>query len=158
MKKLQRITAILLLSVLFTTLVACADSNRQNPIDFEKKYLLNENDCFVFHSDGTGYREYKYVYTSEFYPEENYTISGKAIFAWRESSNGAVYLFRLSEEHYADHTEGKKIPVIDGPIHFADEFFTYTYYSQYGDTNRQYVKEGSKLEKLLQEAADTAGT
>lgn len=153
-KTMKRFAVGILLLSLLVPLVACTASNGQNPIDFNKKYILSENDYLVFHSDGTGYREYKNVYENSSNPEYNYTQSGRISFAWRESSNGAVYLFRLSEEYYADHTEGKSLPMISGPIHFSDEFCTYTYYTQYGDNTRQYVKEGSNLEKLLKEAKE----
>ena len=147
MKKLLSVFALLAIMI---TMVSCGSSKGGNPIDYGKKYLLNENRYYVFEKDQTGYCEYYYKYEVAGYSEYNYTLSGRVEFVWREASNGAVYLFETKTTYNEDHTEGKTIDLITDPIYFSEEFFTYSYSNQYGGKTVTYIKEGSKLEKDLE--------
>ena len=112
-------------------------------IDFGKKYMLSEDKYYVFNDDKTGYYE---CYDEK----DEYTLSGRVDFEWREANNGAVYLFEVDVEYNKDHTKGKKISIIDEPIYFSDEFFVYSSTSQYtGSSTTRYIKEDSGLEKFL---------
>lgn len=132
------------------------DSNATNPIDFGKKYILDEDNYeynyYVFYSDYTGVYECKYVYKSEYDTIQDHTLSGKVEFVWREASDGAVYLFKVETHYNEDHTEGETIGVLGHPIYFSDDFFTYSYYSPYsGSSTMRYIKEGSELDKILKD-------
>lgn len=147
MKKtyLTLISLALLLS--FCLALTSCGSNTKNPIDFGKKYMLSEDTYYIFYSNNTGVFEHRYVDTAY-----NYTISGKVEFVWREASDGAVHLFDVKTEYDDDHTEGRSISITNTPIYFSEEFFTYERFSDYvtnGHTNEYYVKEGSKLETIL---------
>ena len=114
-----------------------------NNIDFGKKYMLSEDDYYVFNEDKTGYYE---CYDEK----DEYTLSGRVDFEWREASNGAVYLFKVDVEYNKNHTKGKNISITKEPIYFADEFFVYSKNAQYtGSSTIRYIKEGSDLEDLL---------
>ena len=122
----------------------------REPDSYGKKYILNENTYYVFNRDQTGYCEYYSEYRSDEYPEYDYTQSARIEFEWREASNGAIYLFETEVVYHEDHTEGKSVYLIDCPIYFAEEFFTYTNSNQYSTDAIIYIKEGSKLEKALE--------
>ena len=146
MKKLLSLFALLAIMI---TMVSCAAAKVENPIDYGKKYLLDENRYYVFEKDHTGYYECYYKYE---YPDSsayNYTLSGRVEFVWREASNGAVYLFETETSYNEDHTEGQTINVITAPIYFSEDFFTYSYSNQYGGKTVTYIKEGSNLEKSI---------
>ena len=143
MKKLLSLFALLAIMI---TMVSCAAAKVENPIDYGKKYLLDENRYYVFEKDQTGYYECYYKYDSSAY---HYTLSGRVEFVWREASNGAVYLFKTETFYNEDHTEGKTISVITDPIYFSEDFFTYSYSNQYGGNTVTYIKEGSSLEKSI---------
>lgn len=147
---MKKILAVITLVAIMITLVACSSTKSTNPIDFGKKYMLSENRYYVFEKDQTGYCEYYYEYESGVNTRYDYIQSGRVDFVWREASNGAVYLFRTKTTYREDHTEGKGIPLIDDPIYFADEFFTYSYSTETGGHTVNYVKEGSKLEKSIE--------
>lgn len=151
MKKLFAIIICLaLLAAACTSLISCRNAKTTNPIDFGKKYIYSEDRYYVFEADQTGYCEYKYTY--EFSNASlSYTKSGRVDFVWREASDGAVYLFRTETHYYDDHTEGNDIPLIENPIYFSEDFFTYVSDHQYGSASVFYVKEGSDLEKLIKE-------
>ena len=152
MKKI--VTCILAFVLLLTALVAlsaCSSSKTGNPIDFGKKYLLSEDRYYVFESDQTGYCEYNYEYHDSYSSAYSYIQSGRVEFVWREASNGAVYLFRTETNYNEDHTAGKEIPLIDEPIYFSEEFFTYSYSNEFGTSSVHYIKEGSALEKTLED-------
>ena len=157
MKKLLSLFALLAIMI---TMVSCAAAKVENPtdyakvenpIDYGKKYLLGENQYYVFEKDQTGYYEcyckYKHEYSDS--SKYNYTLSGRVEFVWREASNGAVYLFETETSYNEDHTEGKTINVITDPIYFSEDFFTYSYSNQYGGNTVTYIKEGSNLEKSI---------
>ena len=146
MKKLLSVFAILAIMI---TMVSCAAAKVENPIDYGKKYLLDENQYYVFEKDQTGYYEYYYKYESSDFSEHNYTLSGRVEFVWREASNGAVYLFETETSYNEDHTEGETISVTTNPIYFSEDFFTYFYSNQSGGISVNYIKEGSKLEKSI---------
>ena len=145
MKKLLSLFALLAIMI---TMVSCAAAKVENPIDYGKKYLLGENQYYVFEKDQTGYYECYYKYDSDS-SEYNYTLSGRVEFVWREASNGAVYLFETETSYNEDHTEGETINVIKDPIYFSEDFFTYSYSNQYGGKTVTYIKEGSNLEKSI---------
>lgn len=147
MKKLLSVFALLAIMI---TMASCSSDKIENPIDFGKKYLLDENRYYVFEKDQTGYCEYYYKYERADYSEYNYTLSGRVEFVWREASNGAVYLFETKSTYNEDHTEGQTISLITDPIYFSEEFFTYSYSNQYGGKTVTYIKEGSELEKILE--------
>lgn len=142
--------SVLLLTVLLS-LASCSSPETAQPIDFGKKYMLDENKYYVFEEDQTGYCEYHFTYNSDLNPEYSYTQSGRVEFVWREASNGAVYLFATETVYNEDHTTGRDIPLIDDPIYFSEEFFTYSYSNEYGGTTVNYIKEGSSLEKILED-------
>ena len=146
MKKLLSLFARLAIMI---TMVSCAAAKVENPIDYGKKYLLDENRYYIFEKDQTGYYECYYKYESSLSSEYNYTLSGRVEFVWREASNGAVYLFETETSYNEDHTEGKTINVITDPIYFSEDFFTYSYSNQYGGKTVTYIKEGSNLEKSI---------
>ena len=128
------------------------------PVDFNEKYymyrasdgeILNDR-CYVFHSDGTGVYEFDYFYDSPLEDASyDYTLSGKIEFVWRVTSDGAVHLFETETTYNENNTEGKTATLIREPIYFSEEFFTYTYYAQYGSSTVTYVKEGTELSDIL---------
>ena len=154
---MKKIFAFLMISVLlFTvcvTLFSCS-SAKVNPISFGKKYMYDDDRYYVFNSNGTGYYECHYLYESSVDSTYNYVLSGRVEFEWREASDGAIYLFDTKVSYNEDHTEGQNISVIQAPIYFADEFFTYTSHNQFGASTQRYLKEGSKLEKALEYQKD----
>jgi hypothetical protein len=139
---MKKLTVVLLLLAVLLSLAACAPSGASNPIDFGKKYMLNEARYYVFNADQTGYSEY-YLKT------RLATYSGRVEFVWREAADGAVYLFRTETVYNDDHTEGESIPLIDDPIYFGEDFFVYSYSTEAGGTSVRYVKEGSELAEAL---------
>ena len=143
MKKLLSLFTLLAIMI---TVASCACA-KTDPIDYGKKYLLNENQYYVFKKDQTGYYECYYKRDSS---TSSYTLSGRVEFVWREASNGAIYLFETKVSYNDDHTEGEKIGVISSPIYFSGEFFAYSYTNQYGTTTVRYIKEGSELEKSIE--------
>ena len=149
---MKKFFAFLLASVLLLTallsFVSCSSSKNGVSIDFNKKYMLDDDRYYVFKSDNTGYAEYHYVYVSDRDPAFGYTQSGRIEFEWREANNGAVYLFEVETTYNKDNTEGEKISLIDAPIYFGEDFFAYTTHGSY-TTTTCYIKEGSKLEKAL---------
>ena len=147
MKKIIAITlcAVLLL-VMCASLSSCA-SKTTNPIDFDKKYILLDEDyeyCYyVFYSDHTGIYEVKYVYENTVDPQYNFTMSGRVEFVWREASDGAVYLFEVKTHYNEDHTEGHTLDLTINPIYFSDDFLVIS--------KSRYIKEGSELDKILKD-------
>ena len=151
MKKLIALSLALLLLLCGTlSLASCSEQKTSQLIDFDAKYLTprtDDNDYYTFFSDGTGYYYYRKETTSS-------TISLRVHFEWREASDGAIYLFKTSTEHLDDHTaELTSAAVINYPIFFSEDFFTYTPHSQYGGSTQRYVKEGSELDTILKQAA-----
>ena len=144
MKKIIAITlcAVLLL-VMCASLSSCA-SKTTNPIDFDKKYILldeNYEYCYyVFYSDHTGIYEVKYTYESTY---SSFTLSGRIEFVWREASDGAVYLFEVKTHYNEDHTEGHTLDLTTNPIYFSDDFLVIS--------KSHYIKEGSELDKILKD-------
>ena len=55
---MKKLTVVLLLLAVLLSLAACAPSGASNPIDFGKKYMLNEARYYVFNADQTGFCEY----------------------------------------------------------------------------------------------------
>ena len=141
-KLLLSLFVLLLLAAPLATLVSCSSEEGGAPIAFGKKYMQNETDYYVFNSNGTGYHEY---YNRN--EDSDYTQSGRVEFLWRKTSDGAVHLFKTEVKYNADHTEGKSIPLCNGALIFGEEFFTYTQSSQFGDSARYYILEGSALDR-----------
>ena len=105
--------------------------------------MLSDSRYYVFNENGTGYCEWRYTYSDSM-------TSGRVHFAWREASDGGVYLFRTGTEFYDDHTSKSTIPLIKNAIYFGEEFFTYLYSSEVLDMRSVvYLKEGSELKKLV---------
>ena len=153
-KKLSLILCILLIALCISSCNNTAEQEKSpfiNPIDFGKKYKSGEDIYYVFEADQTGYCEYKYDYVYSEGSSYNFTISGRADFAWREASDGAVYLFRTADHYYEDHTEGQEIPLINAPIYFSEDFFVYIQDTQYGSHSTRWIKEGSELEQLVKD-------
>ena len=146
---MKKLLSVLTLIAIMITLVACSSTKNANPIDFGKKYMLSEDIYYVFEKDHTGYCEYYSKYGSNMGSLSGIVQSGRVEFVWREASNGAVYLFRTETTYNEDHTEGKIIPLIDDPIYFSEEFFTYSYSTESGGHTVNFIKEGSKLEKSI---------
>ena len=156
---MKKLISFVLLLVMMVTLVACDTTKtedgaetKQTLIDYGKKYLFEEADeyqYYVFEENQTGYCVVHYTYESSVSSEYNYTQSGRVDFVWREASNGAVYLFETKTTYNEDHTEGHKLGVISGQIYFAEEFFAYSYDTQYGTSTVHYIKEGSALAESL---------
>lgn len=145
---MKKLLSFFVLLTIMITMVSCASAKTANPIDYGKKYLLDDNRYYVFEKDQTGYCEYYYNYDigdSEYH----YTLSARLDFVWREASDGAVYLFETKATYYEDHTEGKEIELISNPIYFSEDFLTYFRSTQYGGYSVNYIKEGSELEKSL---------
>lgn len=161
MKKILAFAAAaLLLLSLGLSLASCSSASQlsekaDNPIVFGKKYLspssYSGERYYVFNRDGTGCYECKSYYDGHGDPQYAYTLSGRVEFVWREASDGAVYLFETETHYNADHTEGKDISLLSGPIYFSEEFFTHTTYAQYGGTTKNYVLEGSELLTLIKD-------
>ena len=147
MKKLLSLFALLAIVI---TMVACGVGKDNNPIDYGKKYFFNEDQYYVFNEDQTGYYVCYYQYEDTLFFEYGYTLSGRIDFVWREASNGAIYLFETQTTYNEDHTEGKDLGLITDPIYFSEEFFTYSYSTQYGGRTVNYIKEGSDLAKSLE--------
>ena len=141
-KLLLSLLALLLLAAPFAALVSCSSGEGGALIAFGKKYMQSATDYYVFNSDGTGYHEY--YHESEYH---DYTQSGRVEFLWREASDGAVHLFKTEVKYNSDHTEDKSIPLCNGALVFGEEFFTYTQSSQFGDSARYYILEGSALDR-----------
>ena len=120
------------------------DSSATNPIDFDKKYILldeNYEYCYyVFYSDHTGIYEIKYTYESSY---SSFTLSGRIEFEWREASDNGVYLFEVKTHYNEDSTEGHKLDLIKSPLHFSDDFLV--------TSEGRYIKEGSDLDKILKD-------
>ena len=142
MKKALSILLALILLVPVAALAACSSSEEAAPIKFGAKYMRGETETYVFNADKTGYCEY-------YQSETDYTRSGRVDFVWRETPSGAVYLFQTDVRYNADHTEGKSIPLISDALYFAEEFFTYSYHTQFGASTRHYIIEGSALDRAL---------
>ena len=147
---MKKLLSLFFLFAIVITFASCSAAKSTNPIDFGKKYLLDEHRYYVFEEDQTGYCEYYFKYEYDPSPEYNYTLSGRVEFVWREASNGAVYLFKTGVSYNEDHTEGQEIDLIDSPIYFSEDFFTFSYSNQYGGRTVNYIKEGSSLEKSLE--------
>lgn len=129
---MKKVLSVLALLAIVITMVSCTSG--KNPIAYGKKYfhsVRSDEQYYVFKRDHTGYCEYS----------SNATISGRVEFVWREASDGAIYLFKTKTTYY-ENRGGGTIPLLTGPIYFSKEFFA-------GDGGVRYVKEGSKLEKLI---------
>ena len=113
-----------------------------NPIDFGAKYV-NGDSYYVFNADKTG------IYEIHFEKSNGDVVSARVDFVWREASDGAVYLFEVGEYHYIDHTEGLNAGVASQPIYFSEEFLTYVKHDSTGATTYRFIKEGSELDKIL---------
>lgn len=142
---MKKLVSVLILLVLVASFASCSSVKTSNPIDFGKKYRLNEYLYYVFEADQTGYCECCSL------PGYDYTQSGRVEFVWREASDGAVYLFETKTTYNKDHTEGMYLPWIDEPIYFSEDFFVYTYSNASGSDTRRYIKEGSELERLMED-------
>lgn len=175
-KTLSLILALTALLALCACLSSCRVDTEVKDVgeymDFGAKYTYKyENDSlasgaqsgsqsetkitFVFHKNGTG--EYRYYYKHRYkdyddieappFSVESYTTE----FEWRVASNGAVYLFETKTTYNDEdtRTDPSDTALTSKPIYFADEFMVH----QLGDagTSRYYIKEGSKLEKTLDE-------
>lgn len=176
-KILSLILTLLVLFALCASFVSCgADTEVKDAseyMDFGAKYTYeHEYDAiaqgdlyggqyktkqtFIFYSNGTG--EYRYYYKSRYvdydddmdseaFSIESYTTE----FEWRVASNGAVYIFEKETTYNDDDTRtnpSNDFPT--KPIYFSDEFMVY----QLGDSggSRYLIKEGSHLEKILDDA------
>ncbi len=136
---MKKVLSVLALLAIVITMVSCTSG--KNPIAYGKKYfhsVRSDEQYYVFKRDQTGYCEY-------YYSHSNTTISGRVEFVWREASDGAIYLFRTKTTYHEDHAGGT-IPLLTGPVYFSKEFFV----CHSGDGSVRYVKEGSKLEKLIE--------
>lgn len=151
------ILAAALLVLACLTLSACGAS--YNKIRYGKAYRVVYDSkthkgyiSYVFKANGTGTLEARYTYTPS-YDNTPKVYSVTTEFEWREASDGAVHLFGTEYTYGDDHTGTKKDGyLIDMPIYFSDEFFTYTTYNQdSGSSTVTYILEGSKLEKKLNE-------
>ena len=150
--KMKKIISIILCIVTVAaaclSLASCDVMKNGNPIDFGEKYVLYPNDpdnyaSYVFNADHTGYMDRYYKYLDI---DENDKIhSGRIEFVWEEASDGAVYLFETDVQYNDDNSEGATITLINYPIYFSEDFFTYFNSKQ----SVKYIKEGSKLEKQI---------
>ena len=143
MKKLfSAIFALSLVLLLSLSFVGCDNSQ---VIQYGKKYVSGDS-FYVFTSDGWGYYETHHSYSS---PYEKYTLSGRVDFIWETASDGKVYLFKKSETHFDDHTDGRTIGIITQPLAFGKDFFAYTYVTGYTGASTftsRYIIQGSKLD------------
>ncbi len=141
-KLLSAIFALSLVLLLSLSFVGCGNSPT---IQYGKKYA-NGDSFYVFSSNGWGYYETHYSYSSYY---ENYTLSGRVDFIWETASDGNVYLFKKGETHFDDHTEGRTIEIITKPLSFGKDFFAYTYIKGYNGASTftvRYIIQGSKLD------------
>ena len=139
---MKKVLSVLALLAIMLTMASCMFTLPKNPIDYGKKYfhiVYGEDQYYVFEKDQTGYCEYYYSYSTT-------TKSGRVEFVWREASDGAIYLFRTNTTYYEDDNDGQ-IPLLTGPIYFSEDFFAF----HSGDGSVRYIKEGSELEKLIED-------
>lgn len=139
---MKKVLSVLALFAVMFTMASCMFTLSKNPIDYGKKYyhsVRSDEQYYVFEKDQTGYCEY-------YYSHSGITQSGRVEFVWREASDGAIYLFRTNTIYYEDDNQGY-IPFLTGPIHFSEEFFT----NHSGNGTARYIKEGSELEKLIED-------
>ena len=148
---MKKLLSVFTLIAILITLVACSSTKDVSSIDFGKKYMLSEDQYYVFEEDQTGYCELYFKYESNMDSKYDFVLSGRVEFVWREASNGAIYLFRTETTYNEDHTEGKEVPLIDDPIYFSEEFFTYSRSDATGAKTINYIKEGSDLEKSIKD-------
>lgn len=137
---MKKVLSVLALLAIVITMVSCTSG--KNPIAYGKKYfhsVRSDEQYYVFEKDQTGYCEYYYSYSTT-------TKSGRVEFVWREASDGAIYLFRTNTTYYEDDNDGQ-IPLLTGPIYFSEDFFAF----HSGDGSVRYIKEGSELEKLIED-------
>ena len=138
---MKKLVSLLTLFAVMLTMASCMFTLSNPPIDYGKKYfhiMYGEDQYYVFEKDQTGYCEYYDSYSST-------TRSGRVEFVWREASDGAIYLFETNTTYYADDNYGR-IPLLTGPIYFSEDFFAF----HSGDGSVRYIKEGSELEKLIE--------
>lgn len=139
---MKKVLSVLALLAVMLTMASCMFTLPKNPIDYGKKYFhiaYGQDQYYVFEKDQTGYCEYYYSYSTT-------TKSGRVEFVWREASDGAIYLFRTNTTYYEDDNDGQ-IPLLTGPIYFSEDFFAF----HSGDGSVRYIKEGSELEKLIED-------
>ncbi len=139
---MKKLLSVLALFAVMLTMASCMFTIPKNPIDYGKKYfhiVYGEDQYYVFEKDQTGYCEYYESYSST-------TKSGRVEFVWREASDGAIYLFRTNTTYYEDDNDGQ-IPLFTGPFYFSEDFFV----SHNGYGSVRYIKEGSELEKLIED-------
>ncbi len=139
---MKKVLSVLALLAVMLTMASCMFTLPKNPIDYGKKYfhiVYGQDQYYVFEKDQTGYCEYYYSYSTT-------TKSGRVEFVWREASDGAIYLFRTNTTYYEDDNDGQ-IPLLTGPIYFSEDFFAF----HSGDGSVRYIKEGSELEKLIED-------
>lgn len=138
---MKKVFSVLVLLAIVITMVSCTSA--KNPIAYGKKYyhsVRSDEQYYVFKRDHTGYCEYYHSYSGT-------TTSGRVEFVWREASDGAIYLFKTNTLYHEDHNSKGSIPLLTGPVYFSKEFFVY----HSGGESVRYVKEGSKLEKLIED-------
>lgn len=148
--------ALALLASLTLSFSACIGNESQPPIEFDKKYVRSFNnpyntvsEVYVFRKDNTGTLEANLSYTYDSMPDLNYKLSGSVEFIWKQASDGGIYLFKTEEHYNADSTEGKTISLINAPLYFAEDMFTYTSHSEAGASYPRYIVEDSDLDKAL---------
>ncbi len=177
---MRKILSLILILVMLFALCACfvscgADTEVKDVgeyMDFGAKYTY-EIECddiaqgatygsqyktkqtFIFYSNGTGeYRYYykgRYISSNDIEPEAFSVESYTTEFEWRVASNGAVYAFEKETTYNDDdtRTNPSNTSLPTKPIYFSDEFMVY----QLSDAgaSRYLIKEGSRLEKILDE-------
>lgn len=165
MKKFLTLTiAFVLLLATLLSLTACSLGSisflNNNYIQYGKKYMrttlrsdkesyyTNENHYYVFNKDKTGYKYYRYVYNDEYKPQNNYTISGRVDFVWREGTSDDIHLFVVEVHYDNDHTDGKIIEIFNSPIYFVEDCLIDIVSAS------KFIVEDSELEKTIKKDKD----
>ena len=148
------IICVLMFVELCGSLVSCGSKKGADWLVFDEKYICpgveDSVNYYIFHSDHTGVHERHYSYESTVDSEYNYVLSGTVSFEWRVGSDGAIYLFETDVQYNDDHTENKRLKVPSSPIFGGEDFIVIESSDQYGIDYTRFVREGSKLEKVVE--------
>lgn len=161
---MKKLISLLLLTGLLLGLcvsfAACGGNDAASKIAFGEKYVLQNSDdknrtAYIFYSDHTGRYEryYDYERASDISLADGFTLSGRVEFVWYAADDGGVHLFETETVYNDDHTKNHTIDLPKGALFFSEEFLFHVSDSQYGASNRYFIREGTSLDSLLKESA-----